>query len=311
MTLQQLEYVVALAEYGKFSEAAYHCHVTQPTLSMQLKKLEDELELVLFDRQRQPIRPTPAGKAIIRQAKEILRQVRQLEDWVQSHKNKLEGDLRLGIIPTLAPYLVPYFLGEFVRTFPRVHLHIREARTEEITLALHRQELDLGLLVTPIADEHLRTQILFYEKFMAYLHPEESKQHGNRIALQELLQQQLWVLSEGNCFRDQAINLCAVSQLDFRHFRFTYESGSLESLMRLVDREGGLTLLPELAVLQLPDERLDQVKFIGDTSPVREVSLLYHERFAKFALLEALSEQIIGTLPEQVRQNSSQYTVPI
>lgn len=311
MTLQQLEYIAALDQYGKFSEAAEHCHVTQPTLSMQLKKLEEEIGMPLFDRQRQPIRTTAAGKAVVRQAREVLRQVSQLKDWIQAHKNDLQGDLRLGIIPTLAPYIVPYFLGEFVRSFPNVHLHIREARTDELLISLHRDELDLGLLVTPIQEEHLRTRPLFYEKFMVYMNEEEARRQGNRIEIAKVLDQQLWILSEGNCFRDQTINLCALSQLDYRHFQFTYESGSLEALMRLVDREGGVTFLPELAVLELPEEKLDQVKFVGNENPVREVSLIYHERFAKFSLLEALSEQVVGNLPEQVRENKAVQVIEV
>lgn len=311
MTLQQLEYIIALEQHGKFSEAAEHCHVTQPTLSMQLKKLEEEMGISLFDRQRQPIRPTPAGKAVVRQAKEIIRQVSQLKDWVQTHKNDLAGNLRLGIIPTLAPYVVPLFLGEFVRNFPNVHLHIREARTDEILVSLHRKELDLGLLVTPISEKELRTRPLFYEKFMVYMNEEEARQHGNRVALQEALERQLWILSEGNCFRNQTINLCALSQLDFKDFQFTYESGSLEALMRLVEKEGGITFLPELAVLELPEEKLDRVKFIGNESPVREVSLVYHQSFAQFSLLEALSEQVVNSLPAQVRENSSEWVIDI
>ncbi|MEM6299044.1 MAG: LysR substrate-binding domain-containing protein [Bacteroidota bacterium] len=306
MTIQQLEYVVAIDRYGKFSEAAEHCFVTQPTLSMQLKKLEEELDLVIFDRKTQPVTATPAGKVVLEQARQILKQVAQLQDWVQGHKNKLEGELRLGIIPTLAPYLVPHFLGAFMRNFPNVHLKILEIRTEYMLQAMVKKEIDLGLLVTPIQlPKSIQSRPLFYEKFMAYLKADVAEKFGHRIKMEDLLNEQLWVLSEGNCFRSQTINLCAMSQLAFREQQFTYESGSLEALMRLVDREGGATLLPELSVLELDESRIENVKFIGKNNPVREVSVVYHQDFAKLSLLEALSNQVLESLPDQIRENTS------
>lgn len=312
MTLQQMEYIVALARYGKFSEAAEHCHVTQPTLSMQVKKLEEELGLQLFNRNKQPIRTTAAGAVVVQQAEALLRQLNQLKDWVQAHKNELQGDLRVGIIPTVAPYLVPYFLGDFVRNFPNVHLHIVEAKTEEILVGIRRKELDFGVLVTPLAQmKDWMSRPLFYEKFLVYLSPELAQTYGNRIEISDLLAHRLWVLSEGNCFRSQTVNLCALSQLAFQSFQFTYESGSLETLIRLVDREGGLTLLPELAVLELPEERMEQVKFLGKPNPVREVSLVYDQHFVKFSLLEAFAKQVESKMPAQIKENTGERVIEV
>lgn len=299
-SLTQLEYIIAVDTYRHFGEAAQKCFVTQPTLSMQIKKAEEELGVTIFDRTKQPVIPTDVGIAIIEQARTILRETGRLQEIVSSFQNEVNGSLRLGIIPTLAPYLLPVFIGRFIRKYPNIKLQVRELFTDEMTTALKNDTLDVGILVTPLIDRSIRTIPIFYEEIKIYIHPDHKfhKDYKSEIPSDALIGEDLWLLNEGHCFRNQMINLCKFRQdaPSKALLPFEYESGSIEALKRLVDKEGGFTLLPELALPQ----KQDNIKSLGPAPPLREVSLAYVRNFAKTRLLELLKEEIIDSLPQEM-----------
>lgn len=305
-TLVQYEYIVAVATYQRFSTAAEKCFVTQPTLSMQIKKLEEELGVHLFDRSKQPIIPTDIGKKVVAQARVILQEAERMRDIIERFQNDVEGELRVGIIPTLAPYLLPLFVGDFIRKYPKISLQVRELTTEEIIKGLEMDELDAGLLVTPLKHERIQEQPLFYEHILLYTHPEHPLAQEPKVDMEALNSSDIWLLSEGHCFRYQMINLCSVKhRIDDRSLPFDYESGSLESLRRLVDREGGFTLLPELAVLDWEEDKRARVRELEEPIPLREVSLVHIRNTAKTKRLELLSESVKAAIPEHLLEKRS------
>ena len=301
LTLAQLEYVVALDSHRHYVKAAEHCFVTQPTLSMQIKKLESQLGIVLFDRSKQPLVPTEAGEAIIAQARVILMETRKVKDILQDYQETLSGELRLGIIPTLAPYLLPRFISTLIKDYPEVNLKVQEMMTERVVEALKKDRIDAGILVTPLHESGIEEEPLFYEEFHLYVGPNYPGRARPMITLQEALKNRLWLLTEGNCFRNQTVNLCAMQQMGATA-GFDFESGSLETLRKIVDAEGGATLLPELASMDLSEELADRVRNIASPNPVREVSLVYSRNYAKRRLIRLISEQIKGAVPRSMQQ---------
>ncbi|MEM9324739.1 MAG: LysR substrate-binding domain-containing protein [Bacteroidota bacterium] len=311
MNIAQLQYIITLNHYQSFSLAAEKNHVTQPTLSTQVRKLEEELGVTLFDRESHPLVPTAVGVQVIEQAKTIVAEINSLREIAESHNNIISGSLKVAVIPTLAPYLVPYFLGPFLREFPEVALKITEEKTENIVSGLKNQEFDAGIAATPINDPGIDTEPIFYEKLLCYMNHDMSPGYSNKVRVEDILESKVWVLAEGNCLRTQVFNLCNMAQLYHRDLEMDYESGSIETLMKLADREGGSTLIPELATLDLDEERLGQVKFIGDQNPVREISLMSRPRSHKARLFEVLSQTIRENLPPQIQENKQDFLVPI
>ncbi len=309
--IQQLEYIVALDNFRSFSLAAQHCHVTQPTLSMQVKKLEEDLSINIFDRSRKPLIPTLLGEEVLSQARKILTEVSILNELVSEQNKGLSGTLSIGIIPTLAPYLVPLFIGSYLKEYPDVEVKIQEIKTEEIISALKKEQIDLGILATPLEIQGLHEIPLFYEKMISYVDQSLVNRYSNKIGIQEILEHKVWLLSQGNCFRNQVFNLCAIDQIAYKDLKLKYESGSIEGLMRLVDQEGGVTLVPELATLDFSEEKLDQLKFIGETPPVREISVVVGRKTLKRKLIESLQATIVASLPNQVRENKPEHVVGI
>lgn len=298
MTLTQLEYIVAVDTYRHFVTAAEHCHVTQPTLSMQIQKLEDELGVLIFDRTRQPVVPTETGQIVLAQAREVVLAARRIPELVKESQNEISGELRLGIIPTLAPYLLPYFIRSFIGRYPAVTVHVQELLTEQIIDKLRYGILDAGIVVTPLPDSGLREFPLFYEPFMLYTSPEHALYQKDHVAADDLMTDGLWLLSEGHCFRNQVMNLCGQALRGAHPFR--YETGSLETLMKIIDRQDGFTLIPYLATLDMPAARLRRVKSFVDPQPVREVSLVTHRSYLKKGLIDALLQEILAHLPEEL-----------
>lgn len=302
ISISQLEYLLSVDTHRHFATAADACHITQPTLSMQIKKLEEELGVLVFDRSKQPVIPTEAGKALLQQARTIVQEHRKLQDIADRFKGQLSGELHLGIIPTLAPYLLPYFAGAFVREFPQVQLQVQELPTEEIVRLLKKDLLDVGLLVTPLHDSSIAEQPLFYEEIMLYVNPQHPLASRKELQASELPRPDLWLLAAGNCFRSQVLNLCqqeaAPGDLPFR-----FESGSIETLKRLVDAEGGFTLLPELATEELPSERQEFIRRLAAPRPLRQVSLVYTRHYAKQRLLEALAQTILQYIPPRLQKS--------
>lgn len=312
ISLVQLEYVLALQSQGSFIAAAAHCHVTQPTLSMQLKKLEEELGVLLFDRSKQPLMPTYLGSKIIEQAREALGQVDKIREIINESKGVVKGELNIGIIPTLSPYLLPLFAGEFLRKFPGVQLNIRDLKTEEIISRIKKDQLDVGILVTPTRDPAITESPVFYEEFYVYMDASLAEQvQENHIEIDQLLENKLWLLEEGNCFRNQTFNLCSIDQLKYKDINFRYESGNLQTLMKMVDCEGGATLIPQLAADDLSEERKERLRFIGRNHPVREVSTVYSRKFGKLDLIRRLQEEIRSNLPSEIMNNAAENIVGI
>lgn len=300
ISLIQLEYIIAVDTYRHFATAAEKCFVTQPTLSMQLKKVEEELGLLLFDRSKQPVLPTDAGKAIIEQARLVLQEFRKIEGIAESMKDTISGDLHVGIIPTLSTYLLPLFAGPFSRQYPKVKLHVQEYTSETIIERLKKDQLDLGILVTPLNEGAIKEKALFYEEIQLYTHPGHPLAEQGELKLEDIAREGLWLLTEGHCFRHQVLNLCAYNKQSEEEKPFRFESGSLETLRKLVDAEGGFTLLPELATIDLPEERQFQVRRFVRPRPLREVSLVYSRHYAKERLLDLLAEQLRQLMPPQL-----------
>lgn len=298
ITLTQLEYLLAIDTYRHFAKAADACLVTQPTLSMQLKKLEEELGVDIFDRSKQPIIPTDAGVKIIEQARMVLREAKKIEHLARHFDDTYEGSLTIGIIPTLASYLLPYFLGDFLKKYSKVKLVIEELKTEEIIMKLNKDEIDVGILATPLHETSLVEEPLFYEEIKVYAHYGHPLLKKKQLEHTDILSEDMWMLSKGNCFRNQVINICANPIKKDEQLK--YETGSIETLKKMVEMEGGFTLLPELAVLELPAKKMNQVVDFKKPKPLREISMVYARSISKKKLMEVLKKQIMASLPEEL-----------
>ncbi len=295
MTIQQLEYIVALDNYRHFVKAAEHCFVTQPTLSMQVKKLEEEFGVQIFDRSKKTLVPTSAGEKILLKARQIIREVKQLTELVSNQMQSMEGSFRLGVIPTLAPYLLPRFLPKFAATYPQTKLIIHEQQTSDIIAGLKNDLLDIGLLVTPVFESDIREIPLFNEPFLAFFPNEYPLEDKETINSKNLDLDNLLVLTDGHCFRDQTLNICGHTGQSHK-LNFDYQSGSIEALVNLVKEGVGYTLIPELAVNQCYLN--GQVRRFDAPEPVREVSLVVHKSFSKEALIDSMRKEILANIPE-------------
>lgn len=300
VSLVQLEYIVAVDTYRHFATAADKCFVTQPTLSMQIKKMEDELGVSIFDRTKQPIIPTDVGKEIIEQARTILREAKGIEAIVANHRKEIAGELRIGVIPSLASYLLPLFMNSLATDHPNLQLKVKEMITDDIEVALKKDLLDVGILVTPLHNSAIKEEVLFYEEIMVYASEGHIFTEKPAIAVKELAAPDLWLLSNGHCFRSQVLNLCSYHDTHRHSLPFEYESGSFETLVKMIDRNGGFTLLPELAISELEEKRKDRVRTFIDMVPLREVGLAYTRSYAKRNLLDTLKEHIQRSVPEHM-----------
>ena len=297
ITLTQLEYIVAIDEYRHFATAAEKCFVTQPTLSMQIKKLEDELGVIIFDRSRQPVVPTDLGAKLIEQARMTLSATQRIKEIIQEEQQEVEGTLKIGIIPTLAPYLLPVFIGPYIRKYPAVKVEVEELVSEEIIRRLKRDMLDVGLFVTPYHDEKIVERPVFYEEMLVYAHPDSELLKKKEVGHEDIVTPDIWMLGNGHCFRNQVVNLCEMSASQHKNLPFEFESNSLETLMRIVDVEGGFTLIPELALQYMSPEKKKQVRSIANTKPLREVSVIYSRHFTKQRLITLLCDEIKSVVP--------------
>ena len=297
ITLTQLEYIVAIDEYRHFATAAEKCFVTQPTLSMQIKKLEDELGVIIFDRSRQPVVPTDLGAKLIEQARMTLSATQRIKEIIQEEQQEVDGTLKIGIIPTLAPYLLPVFIGPYIRKYPAVKVEVEELVSEEIIRRLKRDILDVGLFVTPYHDEKIVERPVFYEEMLVYAHPDSELLKKKEVGHEDIVTSDIWMLGNGHCFRNQVVNLCEMSASQHKNLPFEFESNSLETLMRIVDVEGGFTLIPELALQYMSPEKKKQVRSIANTKPLREVSVIYSRHFTKQRLITLLCDEIKSVVP--------------
>lgn len=303
MTIAQLEYIVALDNFRHFVTAAESCNVSQPNLTTQVKKLEEEIGVKIFDRDTKPLQPTVAGNLILLKARKILKEVSELKEFVLTEKESLEGEFTLGLIPTISPYLLPLFLPEFVKSNPQTKLIIREMQTAEIILELQRGTLDIGLLATPLEEKSIREIPLFYEPFLLYLPENHPFLKRNHIIPAMLDPNQVLVLDEGHCFRDQILSICN-SKATKNNFGFEFQSGSIESLKRLVDKGVGYTLVPEMAVMDNEESKF--IRRFDAPEPVREISLVVTKNFTKNVLIHAIRKSILLSIPKGF-QKEDQY----
>jgi LysR family hydrogen peroxide-inducible transcriptional activator len=311
MTFVQLEYIIAVDTWRHFAKAAEQCFVTQPTLSMQIQKLEEELDVKIFDRSKQPVVPTETGAEIIEQARTILSGKNGLLETIQNKKGILTGELRIGIIPTLAPYLLPLFIQPFTKKYPEVRLVVHEMMTELIISRLREGKIDAGILVTPLQEAGIKEFILFYEELMAYVSRKNEAYEKTYILPQDIDPNKLWLLEEGHCFRSQIVNLCELRKISRENSHFDYEAGSIETLRRMVEMNDGITIIPELATLDMPLKQTQLIRHFKKPSPMREVSLVVHRNFVKKRLIDVLRQEILATVPEKVRKNKTPNVVPV
>lgn len=298
MTLAQLRYVVAVDTHRHFVRAAEQCGVTQPTLSMQILKLEEELGVRLFDRSKQPVEPTDVGHLVIEQARVVLREAARVREVVDGAGGEVSGELRVGVIPTLAPYVLPRFLSRFSGRYPGASLVVEELRTEQIVESLQSDRLDAGLVATAIELRGIREHPLFEEPFVAYISERHPLFGEARLRVEDLILDDLWLLHEGHCFRDQVLQLCHEVDRSGRNPRpLHFESGNLETLKRMVDSSGGLTLLPYLAAVDLRGEERDRVRPFGSPPPSRCVRLVHGKTYLKRGLIEAFVGELLAAVP--------------
>ena len=295
MTLQQLEYIVALDKTRHFVRAAEMCGVTQPTLSAMIQKLEDELDCRIFDRSSHPIVPTEIGVAIIQQAQVVLFNVNQLKENVLVQRGTVAGNLSLAIIPTVAPYLLPGIISLFRSDYPEISLRISEMRTETIIEKLHTAEIDMAILSTPLEDPKILEVPLYYEKFIAYIAPDEPMYAQEEVSTNEMPLDHLWVLEEGHCLRNQVFNFC-----ENKTHTSTYEAGSIDTLVKIVDRNGGYTVIPELHVDLLNETQKQNLRKIVRPEATREIALVIRHDYVREGMMNAVANTVKKIIPQHM-----------
>ena len=300
MNLQQLEYIVAVDTYRHFSTAAEKCNVTQPTLSMMIQRLEDELDVKIFDRSKQPVVTTIIGSKVIDQARIILNESNQMKTLVREQKGEAQGQLHIGIIPTVAPYLLPLFLNDFLKKYPKIHLKISELTTDQIISHLEKQQMDAAILATPLKIQSLKEQPVFYEQFVVYASANEKLMKKKYLLAEDIDVNHLWLLEEGHCLREQVVNLCELKKKETQIQNLDYQAGSIETLRKMVDINNGITILPELALRDLNAGQKKKIRYFKPPAPVREISIVTYRYFVKYNLIELLKKEIIKSIPPEM-----------
>ena len=299
MTLQQLEYILAVDRYRPFGRAAEACNVTQPTLSAMIGKLEEELNAKLFDRNRQPICPTPVGEQVLRQAKEVLAQADSIKDIVEEEKHSLNGTFRVGILPTIAPYLLPRFFPQLMKKYPTLDIRVREMKTHEIKEALLQGDIDAGILANIEGLEEYSQLHLFYEKYEGYVSREDALFAKETLRTSDVASSRdLWLLDEGHCFRDQMVRFCQMKSSQTS--QLAYNLGSMETFMRMVESGKGITFIPELAVMQLGSEQKELVRPFAIPVPTRQLLLITNRNFIRQTLLDVIVKEIQASVPKEM-----------
>ena len=296
MTLQQMEYIVALDEYRHFVRAAEACGVSQSTLSTLLKKLEDELDTIIFDRNEHPLKPTQAGAKIIAQARVVLFNMNQIREITQSERELCSGEVKIAVIPTVSPYIVPKLFKALREDNPDIETCIIEMQTPQILQALSRAELDMAIMATPLESPNLLEVPLYYEKLVAYVSPSESLASHTEIPSNALPSDHLWVLKDGNCLRNQVMNLCGMSSKYNAHF----EAGSIDTLVKIVDENGGYTVIPELHIGLLKDSQQRHIRPLVNPVPVREISIVIRNDYVRERMLNEVAAAVKKIIPDHM-----------
>ncbi|MFR9166045.1 MAG: LysR substrate-binding domain-containing protein [Dysgonomonas sp.] len=305
MNIQQLEYIIAVDNHRHFAKAAEASFVTQPTLSMMIQKLEDELGVKIFDRSQLPVQPTPIGTQIINQARVIISQVKQIKEIIQEEKGIVQGAFRLGIIPTIAPYLLPSFMEKHEENGYDIELVVQETTTNQIIERLLSGSLDGAILATPLKNDRITEYPIYYEKFYAYVSPKETSLYAKKELDEEDLNiSRLWLLEEVHCFRNQILRICNLRKrkraFGSSHPLFTYEAGSIGTLINIVDNNSGITVIPEMAIAELTEEQKKHVRPFKDISPVREISLITRKDFLRERVLNILIDEVKQSVPKNL-----------
>ena len=309
MTITQLKYVLAVAEYKNFTLAAEKCFVTQPTLSMQIQKVEEELGIQIFDRTKKPIQLTEIGQKIVNQSKNIVNEADRIQDIVDQQKGFIGGEFRLGIIPTIMPTLLPMFLNNFIKKYPKVKLIIEELNTQDIIFKLNNGHLDAAIAATPLEEEKIKEVVLFYEPFVAYIPENHNNFSKKEIEISDLNLDEILLLQDGHCFRDSIVNLCKNNN-NLEHNHFQLESGSFETLIKLADEGLGTTLLPYLHTLDLKEKDQSKLRHFVEPKPAREVSLIYPKNELKIHIIDALRNTISGVIKGAIVFNNVKIISP-
>ncbi|WP_194850536.1 hydrogen peroxide-inducible genes activator [Nonlabens antarcticus] len=309
MTITQLKYVLAVAQYQNFTKAANKVFVTQPTLSMQIQKLEDELDVQIFDRTKKPIELTETGKKIVQQAHNIVNESDRIQDIVDQEKGFIGGEFKIGVIPTVMPTLLPMFLTNFVNKYPKVRLRIEELTTDNIIEGLLEGSIDAAIAATPLQNDMIKERVLYYEPFVCY-DPRNASTEKGKLKVEDIDIDALLLLEDGHCFKDSILNLCKSSR-DSDEERFTLESGSFETLIKLSDEGLGMTLLPYLNTLDLSDNRMKNLRYFEEPSPAREISLIYHKSELKMQIIDALQAVIAGVVKGAIAFSNVQIISPL
>lgn len=298
MTIQQLEYILAVDQCRHFAKAAEFCRVTQPTLSMMIQKLENELGIKLFDRSVQPVKPTAAGVKVIAQARSVLHQAALIKDIVKEEEQSLKGAFRLAVLPTIAPYLLPRFLQHLAEQHKELDIRIQEMQTAPTLAALQNGEIDAAIIANEPLESNLEGTLLFYEEFFCYVSKKEAVYRKNLIRTADISDERLWLLDEGHCFRDQLMRFCQREQVKLH--QAAYHLGSLETFMHMVESGYGMTFIPELATLQLCPEQKDLVRTFAIPRPTREIYFVTRKDFVRFALSKLLIEHVRESVPKEM-----------
>lgn len=311
MNLQQLEYIVAVDVYRHFSKAAEACYITQPTLSMMIQKLEEELGITIFDRGKQPVIPTEAGGEIIAKARAVLKDCEEIKELASSLKGELRGELRIGIIPTVAPYLLPIFLSGFLKKYPKIKVKISELTTDLIVEKLERNLLDVGILATPLDNPAVLEQPLYKEEFVVYASTKEKVLNKKYLLAEDINIHHLWLLEEGHCLRSQILKLCELKKKDELSTNLEYAAGSIDSLVKMIDQNEGITILPYLAAITLNAKQKKCIREFKSPVPVREISLVTYRHFVKKHILEILKKEIMETVDEYLSKKRKHEVIPV
>ena len=303
MTIQQLKYIVALDEERHFARAAEVCMVSQPGLTIQLKNLEEEIGIKIFDRNKVPLTPTKLGKEIINRAKKILRETNEIRDFVVNEKNKLEGELKIGVISTLSPYLIPVFIKTMKEIAPKVHFIIKEANTGQLMHDVETGVLDVAIMSTPTGNKNLIEHPVFQEPFVAYLNKEHPMANAEFYEIQPGDKPLLLLLQNEYCYNAQLLDICGLKTPGTIKEQFSYDISSIETLKNLVRAELGFAIIPQLSIINEKETKF--FKPFKDPKPVREISFVVSDTFSKKLLLEKMNEAIWNCLPDSLKINFS------
>jgi len=305
----QLEYLKALVQYGSFSLAAKKLKLTQPALSLQIAKLEDELGFRLLDRRKRPLDLTPEGEIFYGKSLDILLKVQELNRVSADMGEQISGQLKLGIIPTLAPYLVPMFINDLNKNYPLLQIEITELKTEEIIHELKMGSIDCGVLSTPLTAIGIGFTPLFYERFFAYISAEHPLFKVKEINLDDLDEEEIWYLEEGNCFQNQVNSICKINYQKQKDKNLVYRSNSIESLRRIVENKGGITFVPELATINVSVEQEDLIKEFSGKQPAREISVVTLKNYTSERRIKVLQKTILESIPQRMKQQPTDWII--